>query len=84
MWLAFYYTPDGKSIPQEGVTPTTEVTNPTDDPVAFGHKENPPLTPGDSHSDPVLSKGLELLNGAKVAERREPRHRSHFAYPVPV
>jgi carboxyl-terminal processing protease len=82
--VAFYYTPDGKSIPQEGVTPTTEVTNSTDDPVAYSHAENPPLTPGDSHSDPVLSKGLELLNGAKVAERREPQHRAHFAYPVPV
>jgi carboxyl-terminal processing protease len=82
--VAFYYSPDGKSIPQEGVTPTTEVTNPTDDPVAYSHAENPPLTPGDSHSDPVLSKGLELLNGAKVAERREQQHRAHFAYPVPA
>jgi carboxyl-terminal processing protease len=82
--VAFYYTPDGKSIPQEGVKPTTEVTNSTDDPVAFSHAENPPLTPGDSHSDPVLSKGLELLNGAKVAERHEQQRRAHFAYPVPA
>ncbi len=82
--VAFYYTPDGKSIPQEGVTPTTEVTNPADDPVTYSHAENPPLTPGDSHSDPVLSKGLELLNGTKVAEHREQQHRAHFGYPVPV
>jgi carboxyl-terminal processing protease len=82
--VAFYYTPNGKSIPQEGVTPTTEVTNPTDDPLAYSRAQNPPLTPGDSKSDPVLSKGLELLNGAKVAEHREPQRRAHFAYPVPV
>jgi carboxyl-terminal processing protease len=82
--IAFYYTPDGKSIPQEGVKPTAEVTNPTDDPVAYSHAENPPLTPGDSHADPVLSKGLELLNGGKVAERREPQHRAHIAYPIPA
>jgi carboxyl-terminal processing protease len=82
--VAFYYTPDGKSIPQEGVKPTSEVTNPTDDPVAFSHAENPPLTPADAHSDPVLSKGLELLNGGKVAEHREPQHRAHMPYPVPA
>jgi carboxyl-terminal processing protease len=81
--VAFYYRPDGKSIPQEGVAPTTEVTNPTEDPVAYSHAENPPLTPGDAKSDPVLSKALELLNGGKVAERRE-QHRAHFAYPIPA
>jgi|CZKC01.1.fsa_nt_gi carboxyl-terminal processing protease len=82
--VAFYYTPDGKSIPQEGVKPTSEVTNPTDDPVAYSHAENPPLTPADAHSDPVLSKALELLNGGKVAERREQQHRVHTAYPLPA
>jgi carboxyl-terminal processing protease len=82
--IAFYYTPEGKSIPQEGVTPTTEVTNPTDDPVAYSHAENPPPTPADSHNDPVLTKALELLNGGKVAERREQPHRAHIAYPVPA
>jgi carboxyl-terminal processing protease len=82
--VAFYYTPDGKSIPQEGVKPTTEVTNPTDDPVAYSHAENPPLTPTDSHNDPVLSKGLDLLNGGKVAERREQQHRTRTAYPIPA
>ena len=82
--VAFYYTPDGKSIPQEGVKPTSEVTNTTDDPVAASHAENPPLTPGDAHSDPVLNKALELLNGGKVAERREQQHRAHSAYPLPA
>jgi carboxyl-terminal processing protease len=82
--VAFYYTPQGKSIPQEGVSPTTEVTNPTDDPVAYSHAENPPLTPADPHSDSVLSKALELLSGGKVAERREPQHRARVHYPVPA
>ena len=82
--VAFYYTPDGKSIPQEGVSPTTEVTNPTDDPVAYSHAENPPLTPADPKSDPVLSKAVELLGGGKAAERREPQHRAHYFYPVPA
>jgi carboxyl-terminal processing protease len=82
--VAFYYTPDGKSIPQEGVKPTAEVTNVTDDPVAYSHAENPPLTPSDSHSDPVLNKALELLNGGKVAERRDQHHRTHSAYPIPA
>jgi carboxyl-terminal processing protease len=82
--VAFYYTPDGKSIPQEGVKPTAEVTNPTDDPVVYSHAENPPLTPADSRNDPVLNKALDLLNGAKVAERRDQQHRAHFAYPVPA
>jgi carboxyl-terminal processing protease len=82
--VAFYFTPDGKSIPQEGVKPTSEVTNPTDDPVAYSHAENPPLTPGDAHSDPVLSKALELLNGGKVAQRREQQHRVRTPYPLPA
>lgn len=78
--VAYYYTFDGKAIPQEGVPPTVELANSTDDPIVYSHEENPPLTPGDPHSDPVLSKGLELLNGSsggsgKVAERRLPlRH----------
>jgi carboxyl-terminal processing protease len=80
--VAFYYTPDGKSIPQEGVTPTTEVVTTTDDPAAYSHAENPPLTPVDPHSDPVLSKALELLNGGKVAEHRELHRRAHMLYPV--
>jgi carboxyl-terminal processing protease len=82
--VAFYYTPDGKSIPQEGVTPTKEVTNPTDDSVAYSHAENPPLTPADAPSDPVLSEALELLSGGKAAERREQPHRVHMAYPLPA
>jgi carboxyl-terminal processing protease len=83
--VAFYYTPDGKSIPENGVSPTVEVTNNSDDPVAYSLAENPPLTPVDVHADPVLSKALELVNGAngarKAAERRLPRHSRNL---VPV
>jgi carboxyl-terminal processing protease len=83
--VAYYYTPAGKAIPTEGATPTTEVTNPTDDPVQYGHAENPPVTPGDPQKDPVLGKALELLNGThKVAERRAPERRIHMRAPVPA
>ncbi len=83
--VAYYYTPAGKAIPTEGATPTTEVTNPTDDPVAYGHAENPPVTPGDPQKDPVLGKALELLSGThKVAERHAPERRIHMRAPVPA
>ena len=45
--VAYYYTPAGKAIPEDGVTPTVEVQTTGDDPIAFSHSENPPLTPGD-------------------------------------
>lgn len=77
--VAFYYTPAGKSIPEDGVAPTVEVANSPEDPATYARLENPPLTPGDPHADSALSKALELLAGAngaptKVAERRLPRH----------
>jgi carboxyl-terminal processing protease len=81
--VAYYYTPAGKAIPSEGATPTAEVTNPTDDPVQYGHAENPPVTPGDPQKDPVLGKAIELLNGNhKVAERHAPERRVHARWPV--
>ncbi len=81
--VAYYYTPDGKGIPEEGVVPTVELAASVEDPVAYSHAENPPLTPSDPHSDPVLGKALELLNGGnKVAERRLGPHRIHALYPV--
>ncbi len=79
--VAYYYGPNDKAIPEEGVAPTAEVTTTADDPVVYSHAENPPLTPGDPKSDPVLGKALDLLNGGqKTAERQIPlRHtRSHF------
>jgi carboxyl-terminal processing protease len=83
--VAYYYTPDGKGIPEEGVPPTVEVAITADDPAAYSRAENPPLTPGDPHSDAVLGKALEMLNGGnKVAERRLPQHHAHAHYPVIV
>jgi carboxyl-terminal processing protease len=81
--VAYYYTPAGKAIPEDGVTPTVEVQTTGDDPVAFSHSENPPLTPGDPKNDPVLSKALEVLNGAqKAAERRIPMRRAFSHSPI--
>ncbi len=81
--VAYYYTPGGKAIPEEGVMPTAEVPTTGDDPVAYGHAENPPLTPGDPKSDPVLTKALELLNGGqKAAERQIPLRRAFSHSPI--
>jgi carboxyl-terminal processing protease len=81
--VAYYYTPAGKAIPEDGVTPTVEVQTTGDDPIAFSHSENPPLTPGDPKNDPVLSKALEVLNGAqKAAERRIPMRRAFSHSPI--
>lgn len=69
---AFYYTPAGKAIPEEGVVPTTEVASTADDAAGFSKSENPPLNPSSS-DDTILSKALEILNGAhKVAQRTAP------------
>lgn len=75
---SIYYAPDGKSILEDGVVPTTEQTQTTDDPAAFSKAENPPMTPAAASDDAVLNKALELLNGAaqkKVAMR-------HSASPI--
>jgi carboxyl-terminal processing protease len=73
--VALYYTPDGKRILEDGVAPTVEVTNPTDDLTAYGRAENPALVPADPKNDLVLSKALDILAGTAptgVAERRPP------------
>ena len=80
---SLYYTPDNKSIVEEGVAPTTEASFSTEDPAAFSRAENPPMTPAAPADDPVLSKALDLLNnGHKVASSRHPsaspRHRVSF------
>jgi len=77
---AYYYTPGGKAIPEEGVAPTTEVATTADDPIVYSHAENPPLTPGDAKNDPVLGKALELLNGAQKAAERLPELRRAFLH----
>lgn len=69
---AFYYTPSGKAIPEEGVVPTAEVTAQSEDAAGFSRAENPPLAPSPSE-DTILSKALEILNGGhKVAEHTAP------------
>ncbi len=81
--VAYYYTPGGKAIMQDGVTPTAEVPTTNDDPIAYSHAENPPLTASDPKNDPVLRKALELLNGVqKTAEWLIPLRRA-FSY-IPI
>jgi carboxyl-terminal processing protease len=81
--IAYYYTPGGKAIPEDGVAPTSEVPTTADDPVIYSHAENPPLTPGDPKNDPVLGKAIELLNGVqKTAERLIPMRRAFSRSPI--
>jgi len=79
---AFYYTPAGKAIPEEGVVPTAEVTPTAEDAAGFSRVENPPLNPSPA-DDAILSKALDILNGAhKVAERHQPASRRSSASPI--
>ena len=68
--VAFYSTPDGKSIVDEGVAPTVEVHPKAIDPSAPSDdtEDEPPLGPGQlpKADDPVYNKGLELLKGGEV------------------
>jgi carboxyl-terminal processing protease len=70
--VAFYSTPDGKSIVEDGVAPTVEVrpkvvdqsAEPTDK-----EEELPaPLGPGQlpKPDDPVYNKALELIKGGEA------------------
>jgi carboxyl-terminal processing protease len=70
--VAFYSTPDGKSIVEDGVAPTVEVrpkvvdqaAEPTDK-----EEESPaPLGPGQlpKADDPVYNKALELIKGGEA------------------
>jgi len=66
--VAFYSTPAGKSIADEGVAPTVEVhPKPHDDPSSDA-AEPPPLGPGQlpTSDDPVYNKALELLKGGEA------------------
>jgi carboxyl-terminal processing protease len=68
--VAFYSTPDGKSIVEEGVAPTVEVRPKASDPTAEPtDKEEPaPLGPGQlpKPDDPVYNKALELIKGGEA------------------
>ncbi len=68
--IANYYAPAGKTIAEEGVTPTVEVRSTSldesDDQVELRDEEAPPMPPAEtpaSHDDPVLKKAIELLRG---------------------
>ncbi|HKV05395.1 MAG TPA: S41 family peptidase [Candidatus Acidoferrales bacterium] len=65
--LANYYTPNGKEIPVEGVTPTREV-RPLPEDVAAATDENLPA-PSSSASDPVVKKAIEILQGVAPARK---------------
>lgn len=64
--VANYYTPAGKSIPADGVTPTVEVKYAPDDYAQLTQPGPPPPPPGQvvSMDDPVLKKAIEILQSA--------------------
>jgi carboxyl-terminal processing protease len=68
--VAFYSSPDGKSIVEEGVSPTVEVHQKAADPSAepSDKEEEAPLGPGQlpKADDPVYNKALELLKGGQA------------------
>jgi carboxyl-terminal processing protease len=69
--VAFYSSPEGKSIVDEGVSPTVEVHPKSQDPSANTDAEEPaPLGPGQlpKSDDPVYNKALELLKGGEASK----------------
>jgi carboxyl-terminal processing protease len=69
--VAFYSTPEGKSIVEEGVAPTVEVHAKSQDPSENTDTEEPaPLGPGQlpAAEDPVYNKALELLKGGETSK----------------
>lgn len=68
-----YYTPNGKSIPSDGVVPTVEVTTVTDDMTA-DDQAAPPAPPAGhavSPDDPYVKKAIEILNGTGATPARK-------------
>ena len=61
--IANYYTPGGKEIPVDGVTPTDVVVPAPPDDIAALTDQNP-APPSSSPTDPVVKKALEILQGA--------------------
>ena len=69
--VAFYSTPEGKPIAEDGVAPTVEVHAKSQDPSASADTEEPaPLGPGQlpTADDPVYNKALELLKGGEASK----------------
>ena len=65
--LANYYTPNGKEIPVDGVTPTVEVRSLPDDTAELG--EASPPAPSSSVSDPVVKKAVQILEAGSAARK---------------
>lgn len=70
--VAFYSTPDGKSIVEDGVAPTVEVrprvADQSAEPTEKEEELPAPLGPGQlpKSDDPVYNKALELIKGGEV------------------
>jgi carboxyl-terminal processing protease len=60
--LANYYTPGGKEIPVDGVTPTQEVRTLPDDVEEVADQKLPGAS--SSPTDPVVKKAIEILQDA--------------------
>jgi len=65
--LANYYTPNGKEIPVDGVTPTVEVRSLPEDLAELG--EASPPAPSSSVSDPVVKKAVQILEAGSAARK---------------
>jgi carboxyl-terminal processing protease len=66
--IANYYTPAGKEIPVDGVTPTSEVVLSPEDAEATSGQN--PAPPSSSPDDPVVKKALEVLQGGANAAQK--------------
>ncbi|HVB36586.1 MAG TPA: S41 family peptidase [Candidatus Acidoferrales bacterium] len=70
--VANYFTPDGKSIPKEGVEPTVQV-NPqaVDDVAQLNQDQLAPPAPGQlpSADDPVIKRAIEILQAPTAAPK---------------
>ena len=70
--VANYYSPEGKSIPAEGVAPSVELQANSDD---FGDSSDldeqvtPPAGHAVSPDDPYVKKAIEVMNGGTPARK---------------
>ncbi len=70
--VAYYYTPSGKSVLEDGVAPTVDMSSAGDDFSDGSDLEQPaPPLPNQPPSldDPVLKKAIELLNQSPEARK---------------
>ncbi|HEV2299702.1 MAG TPA: S41 family peptidase [Candidatus Acidoferrales bacterium] len=70
--VANYFTPDGKSIPKEGVAPNVEVRpQALSDVAQLNQDQLAPPPPGQlpSADDPVMKKAIEILNAPAAAQK---------------